>query len=326
VSRHAEPTTLTKEAADVVVGPSGNLANIYFPAMPGRASLEEIDERYPGLVAGLAAHPGIGFVLVKTAALGSVAIGQAGVHHLADGRVDGDDPLAPFGPRTADHLRRIDAFAHVGDLLINSSYDPELDEVAAFEELVGSHGGFGGPQTRPFVLAPATLPFDDEPLVGSPAVHRQLVRWADALGVGPESGFGAVAALSAVSALIELVLGVSALGIGALALLEGVSQIAGALVIGVVLTALGVAGLAVALGLWRRRRWAWLATLVLQGINVIQVLLVVTSSGLQGAIGLGLFTVIVAPLVFFYLTRPHVAAAFGHRTRPGQTPGGEAAG
>ena len=337
VGRHADPTTIAQEAADVIVGPSGNLANVYFPAMPGRATLEEIDGRYPGLVPGLAAHPGIGFVLVKTAALGSVAIGRAGAHHLADGRVDGEDPLAPFGPRTADHLRRIDAFAHVGDLLLNSSYDPELDEVAAFEELVGSHGGFGGPQTRPFVLAPATLPFDEEPLVGSPAVHRQLVRWADALGVGPGSGattsaaaeaalprprgIGAVATMIALGAIAELVLGVALLGVGVFAALEGVlPELAGGLVIGLVLAALGVAGFAVALGLWRRRRWAWMATLVLQGINVIQVVLVIASSGLQGAIGLGLFTVIVAPLVFFYLTRPHVAAAFGRRGL--ETPGG----
>ena len=343
VSRHAEPTTVTKEAADIVVGPSGNLANIYFPAMPGRASLEEIDERYPGLVAGLAAHPGIGFVLVKTAALGSVAIGRAGVHHLADGHVDGDDPLAPFGPRTADHLRRIDAFAHVGDLLINSSYDPELDEVAAFEELVGSHGGFGGPQTRPFVLAPTTLPFDEEPLIGSPAIHRQLVRWADALGVGPESGaaasaaveaalprprgIGAVAAMIALGAIVELVLGVALLGVSLLAAFEGVlPQLASGLVIGVVLTALGVARLAVALGLWRRRRWAWMAALVLEGLSVIQILLVVAGSGLQGLLGLGTLQVLITPIVFFYLTRPHVAAAFGRRSRPGRTPGGEVAG
>jgi hypothetical protein len=311
--------------------------------MPGRASLEEIDERYPGLVAGLAAHPGIGFVLVKTAGLGSVAIGRAGVHHLADGRVDGDDPLAPFGPRTADHLRRIDAFAHVGDLLVNSSYDPELDEVAAFEELVGSHGGFGGPQTRPFVLAPTTLPFDDEPLIGSPAVHRQLVRWADALGVGPDSGaaasaaveaalprprgIGAVAAMIALGAIVELVLGVAILGVGVLAAFEGIlPAMTGGLMIGGVLTALGVARLAVALGLWRRRRWAWVAALVLEGLSVIQILLVVAGSGLQGLLGLGILQVVIAPFVFFYLTRPHVAAAFGRRSRPGPPPGGEAVG
>ncbi|MCU0483370.1 MAG: alkaline phosphatase family protein, partial [Chloroflexi bacterium] len=337
LGREAEPTTVATGAADVVVGPSGNLANVYFTAISGRATLEEIDERHPGLVPGLAAHPGIGFVLVKTATFGSVAIGRAGVHLLADDRIDGEDPLATFGPRAADHLRRIDAFAHVGDLLVNSSYDPELDEVAAFEELVGSHGGFGGPQTRPFVLAPSTLPFDEEPIVGSPAVHRQLVRWADALGVGPESGattsatadtalprpraIGAVATLFAVGAVLELMLGVGALGLSFVAALDTiVPEIAGVLTVGAVLTALGIASLATAVGLWRRRRWAWLAALVLQGINVIQIVLVLAQSGLQGAVGLGLFHLVVAPLVFFYLTRPHVAAAFGRHTRA--RPGG----
>ena len=335
----AEAATSSSGDADLVVGPSGNLANVYFPRMTGRATLEEIDERYPGLVPGLAAHPGVGFVLVRTALLGSVAIGRGGVHRLADDHVDGDDPLAPFGPRTADHLRRLDGFTHVGDLLVNSSYDTELDEVAAFEELVGSHGGFGGPQTRPFVLAPARLAFDDEPLVGAPAVHRQLVRWADALGVGPGSGataspgvdaaplpkpraIWAVALLLAVPAVAWLMLGIAALAFGVALGPEA----AGALVIGLVLAGLGFAGLAVALGLWRRRRWAWMAALVLEGLSVIQVLLVVAGSGLQGVLGLGVLQVVIAPIVFFYLTRPHVAAAFGRRGRPGPTPRGEVAG
>ena len=38
--------------------------------------------------------------------------------------------------------------------MVNSRYDPELDEVAAFEDQVGSHGGLGGPQTHPFLLYP----------------------------------------------------------------------------------------------------------------------------------------------------------------------------
>jgi hypothetical protein len=29
---------------------------------------------------------------------------------------------------------------------------------------------------------------ESEPIVGAPAVHRQLVGWADELGVGPASG------------------------------------------------------------------------------------------------------------------------------------------
>jgi hypothetical protein len=49
--------------------------------------------------------------------------------------------------------------------------------VAAYEELIGCHGGLGGYQTRPFVLFPSTLPLVDEPLVGAAAVHRVLKGW-----------------------------------------------------------------------------------------------------------------------------------------------------
>ena len=52
-------------------------------------------------------------------------------------------------------LKREDAMTHAPDILLLSQYDPELGEVAAFEELIGSHGGLGGPQTEPFILHPA---------------------------------------------------------------------------------------------------------------------------------------------------------------------------
>jgi hypothetical protein len=58
-----------------------------------------------------------------------------------------------------------------------SSYDPVTDEVAAFEELVGSHGGLGGPQTHPFVLHPVTLDAGPEPIVGAAALHRVMMGW-----------------------------------------------------------------------------------------------------------------------------------------------------
>ena len=67
----------------------------------------------------------------------------------------GEDPLAPFGPNAARHVARTDGFAHCPDIVVNSTWWPETEEVAAFEELVGSHGGMGGPQSYPFVLAPA---------------------------------------------------------------------------------------------------------------------------------------------------------------------------
>jgi uncharacterized membrane protein YvlD (DUF360 family) len=169
---------------DLVVCASGNLGLVYFADRPGRRSLEQIEEEHPGLVGALANHPGIAFALVRSERHGAVAVGAAGLHVLADDRVDGVDPLAPFGPRAADHLRRLDSFAHCPDILVNSLYDATLGEVAAFEELVGSHGGLGGPQTSPFLLFPAEWPLDDVDLVGAPAVHRQLRRWLDLLDRG----------------------------------------------------------------------------------------------------------------------------------------------
>ena len=66
----------------------------------------------------------------------------------------------------------------MGDIVVNSSYDTATEEIAAFEELVGSHGGLGGPQTKPFVLFPAEWDCPDD-LVGAPAVHRALCTWRD---------------------------------------------------------------------------------------------------------------------------------------------------
>jgi hypothetical protein len=163
--------------ADVVVLASGNLGLVTFPDIAGRASLEAIVERAPSLLPGLAAHPGIGFVLVRSDEHGPLAIGRGGIHHLADGRIEGEDPLAPFGPRAAEHLLRTDSFRNAPDILVNSFYDPDIDEGAAFEELIGFHGGMGGKQTEPFLLFPATFPAPAELVVGAAAVHQLFKAW-----------------------------------------------------------------------------------------------------------------------------------------------------
>ena len=108
---------------------------------------------------------------------GPIAVGASGTHYLSDGRVEGEDPLAVFSPHAADHLRRTDGFPHVADIMINSFYDPDLDQGCAFEELISFHGGLGGPQTRPFVLYPVELPVPEEPIVGAAGVHGLLTGW-----------------------------------------------------------------------------------------------------------------------------------------------------
>jgi uncharacterized membrane protein YvlD (DUF360 family) len=171
------------EPPDLVVCASGNLALVYLTERPERLTLEELLALHPRLVDALVHHDGIGFVLVRSATDGAIAMGRSGVHYLDQDRIVGEDPLAPFGPGAADDLRRLDAMPNVGDLVLNSSLDPATDEVAAFEELVGSHGGLGGWQTEAFVLYPTDWPEPDGPLVGAPAVHRQLTTWLEAAGL-----------------------------------------------------------------------------------------------------------------------------------------------
>jgi hypothetical protein len=64
--------------------------------------------------------------------------------------------------------------------MVNSWYDPADGEVLAFEEQIGSHGGLGGAQGRPFLLSPLALsePVGDGlDLVGAEQVHHVLRRW-----------------------------------------------------------------------------------------------------------------------------------------------------
>jgi uncharacterized membrane protein YvlD (DUF360 family) len=166
---------------DVIVLGSGNLGLIYLMDEPRRLYQEEIEERHPQLLEALRRHPHIGFLLVRSRERGPVVLGARGVHYLADGTVDGEDPLAPFAPAAADHLRRTDGFEDVADIMVNSFYDPELEQGCAFEELISFHGGLGGPQTQPFILHPVELPAPAEPIRGAVAVHTVLMRWRRAL-------------------------------------------------------------------------------------------------------------------------------------------------
>jgi uncharacterized membrane protein YvlD (DUF360 family) len=169
--------SITADADDIVVLASGNLGLLAFPAIEGRATRQQLDAVYPGLVEALRRHDGIGLILVRDEAEGDLVLGPDGVHHLDDGRIEGTDPLAAFGPNAASHLRRTSSFDNCPDLLVNSFYDPDADEGAAFEELIGFHGGLGGKQSHPFIVAPVGLTQPAEPLVGALAIHRLFKTW-----------------------------------------------------------------------------------------------------------------------------------------------------
>jgi len=166
---------------DVIVLASGNLGLISFPEWKQRMTFEEIAEAFPGLMNGLAAHEGVGFVLAHSAMDGGVVIGANGFHYLDQDYAVGTDPLANFGPNAVRHLKRADGFVNAPDLFVMSMFDPATNEVAAFEELVGCHGGLGGPQTKPFVLFPVEFADPRAPIVGASELYRVLKSWRNEL-------------------------------------------------------------------------------------------------------------------------------------------------
>jgi uncharacterized membrane protein YvlD (DUF360 family) len=182
------------DASTIAVVGSGNLGLIYFTGHDHRLTAEELEELHPNLVSTLAAHPGVAMLMVRSSTHGAVVFGPDGVRFLDEDRVEGKDPTDLFGPHTIMSLKREDAMTHAPDLLLISQYDPELGEVAAFEELIGSHGGLGGPQTEPFILHPSEWDLDEAVPLGAPSIYRNLRRWLGSIGIPLDNGAAHAAA------------------------------------------------------------------------------------------------------------------------------------
>jgi uncharacterized membrane protein YvlD (DUF360 family) len=172
----AQETPATDEEQDpVVVLGSGNLGLVYLRG-DRRRTLEELERTWPRLVTGLVSHPGVAFVAAIDDHGVGWAIGAQGRRDLSTGTVQGHDPLAGFGPHAARVLRRATEQAEAPDLYVNSAVDPDTNDVAAFEGLVGSHGGLGGWQDSAVLLGPTDLMEGlPERIEGADQLHRVLV-------------------------------------------------------------------------------------------------------------------------------------------------------
>lgn len=165
--------------ADVIVCATGNLAHIYFDVAQRKINHSELNTAYPGLVDALVQHEGVGFVVVYADDGAPIVIGKQGQRHLVTGEISGEDPLLPYAVGSAPpvnkrsrgaglagraevdvrawQVRRMAEFPNAGDLIVNGALYPD-GTVAAFEELIGNHGGLGGEQTDAFIIHPAAMP------------------------------------------------------------------------------------------------------------------------------------------------------------------------
>lgn len=167
------------DQAKVVVFGSGSTGLIYFTDSKERMTFEQITDLHPDLIVGLQQHPGIGLVIIKSEKNGTMAIGRNGVNYVDIGTVEGVDPLAPFGPNAALHVKRESSFADCPDILVNTLFDPQTEELAGFENQVSHHGGMGGPQNRAFVLYPKALPYDGTPIIWASGLYKLLRGWRE---------------------------------------------------------------------------------------------------------------------------------------------------
>ena len=168
------------DQSDIVLCASGSLAMLYFTNFKQRLLLEEIKHLYPNLIEALICHPGIGFLAIDSYNNGPVVLNQEGIYYLNSKGFEGRNPLENYEETTAWQLEKLFSYFNVGDVIIQSRYDPETDQIPAFENLVAHHGGVGGNQTHAFVMYPSKLEFTS-PINDATQMHRQLREWQNTL-------------------------------------------------------------------------------------------------------------------------------------------------
>ncbi len=160
---------------DVIVCASGNLAQIYFRTQKGRLTLQDFEQQFPGFVSKLVAHEGVGFAIVEDVNRGPILLSKEGAVELRTGKMDGINPLAPYGnPEIrVKQLLRLAEFPNNGDITLISPVYPD-GSVAAYEELIGNHGGVGGNQTHAILLHPTKAKVDSKTIINSEQIYPIL--------------------------------------------------------------------------------------------------------------------------------------------------------
>jgi uncharacterized membrane protein YvlD (DUF360 family) len=181
--RHVDQDVVAAAKAPASVLGSGNLGLLYVHS-PVRLTLDDLEERWPNLIPGLCAHDGIGFIAGMDATDVPWALGADGRVRLDTGEVTGKDPLERYSEHAARMLRRAVTMPEAPDLYINSRLEDVTLDIAAFEPLVGAHGGLGGWQDRAVLLTPRALAhvLPDEHIEGADQLHAVLVEMLRAVG------------------------------------------------------------------------------------------------------------------------------------------------
>lgn len=148
-----EPVELPRQA-EIVVRNSGPLSHVYFHDVEAPLTLSEIENLYPGIVDILAVHPGIEVVAVRTDEGPFLITNNKRVPCLPG---MGEAVFAGLEDSCSivASVRELMSFPHTGDLVLFGRWGlwGIKDLVVTFEFQRGTHGGVGGEQPYPFLLA-----------------------------------------------------------------------------------------------------------------------------------------------------------------------------
>lgn len=166
--RHWKPL----DAIEVVTG--GSIAHIYFDrGAPERLTLDQLDARYPELIAVLERCPAIG-LMVARGADGPIVMCRGGRWRLGDRRaLERLEPFRRLGYELlAMHLMHAAEGARYGDLVLYGAFAEAGD--IAFDFEFGSHGGIGPDELDQFIIHPARVPLSAALADGAPVAAEQF--------------------------------------------------------------------------------------------------------------------------------------------------------
>lgn len=166
--------------SDIAVRVSGPLAHVYFNVSNRRLNLSDVALLYPSLLTRLIEHPGIGLVVGREGDE-TVMMGRYGTitKNVGSNRIQGSNPLTGLA-NPAEQAARIDqvaSFPRSGDLMLLGAWNNGT--VVAFEDQIGTHGGLGGPQEKPFILYPAEIEWPDGAINSPCHLYPIFTRYLD---------------------------------------------------------------------------------------------------------------------------------------------------
>jgi type I phosphodiesterase/nucleotide pyrophosphatase len=174
---YLEPRTRERNAVwaqGLCVVPAGPNVNVYLTEVEGHAPVEAIEHHYPGGLAHLSRHPGIGFLLAREAT-GPVCYYRGDVIRIPPPPGPTGCPLfdRPDRELVVQDLQTLLAMPSAGDIIVYGHY-AQVGCVSFLGER-GSHAGPSESELYGFVLAPPGVRFDFETVTGPRGLYPLFV-------------------------------------------------------------------------------------------------------------------------------------------------------